>query len=109
MIISNKNVIILFSFTLISIFTQIISQCTTPLQCFTDAVAMLKQDRQEMRLQLENYQKLYSEAITEIKNIKDSFQMEIKSLNDKLNNLSAQTNNEIQNLKNVINGTYFIR
>ena len=56
-------------------------ECGTPLECYTKAIGALKQDREEMRRQLENYQNLYKNAMDEITTLKKSLEeskLEIK-------------------------------
>lgn len=65
---------LLFMILISSIITGDPSDCSSPLDCYAKAVSALKQDREEMRRQLDNYQILYKNALSEISTLKKSIE-----------------------------------
>jgi len=89
-------VLFICNFLVSNIVTE---ECNTPAECYIRATAILKQDREEMRNQLEQYQKMYMEVIKENINLKETVNDMEAKLNAKISEVTQGLQNQINQMK----------
>jgi hypothetical protein len=90
---------------LLSVYT-FSKDCDTPVDCYTKSIALLQQDRAEMRRQLDEYQKKLQESEQKYENLlnqaKSDFEAKYQTCQNNLNAVTQQLTNSINEVRSAI-------